>query len=77
MARSGRAEPTAFADLRRWTGEVTGRGACHLPDGLAHFVATALATFAGEFDDHAANGPCDACAAPALLTIPASQPLRA
>jgi NADH:ubiquinone oxidoreductase subunit F (NADH-binding) len=74
---SGRAEPSAFADLRRLTGAVTGRGACHLPDGLAHFVATALRTFAGEFDDHAANGPCDACAAPALLSIPAPQPLRA
>jgi NADH:ubiquinone oxidoreductase subunit F (NADH-binding) len=73
----GRAEPSAFADLRRWSSAVTGRGACHLPDGLAHFVATALRTFAGEFDDHAANGPCDACASPPLLSIPAAQPVRA
>jgi NADH:ubiquinone oxidoreductase subunit F (NADH-binding) len=74
---SGRAERSAFADLRRYVGAVGGRGACHLPDGLAHFVATALRTFAGEFEEHAANGPCDACAAPALLTIPAPQPMRA
>jgi NADH:ubiquinone oxidoreductase subunit F (NADH-binding) len=73
----GRAEPSAFADLRRYIGAVGGRGACHLPDGLAHFVATALRTFAGEFEQHAANGPCDACAAPALLTIPAPQPMPA
>jgi NADH:ubiquinone oxidoreductase subunit F (NADH-binding) len=74
---SGRAEPSAFADLRRWISAVTGRGACHLPDGLAHFVSTALRTFPAEFDDHATNGPCDACAAPALLRIPDAQLLRA
>jgi NADH:ubiquinone oxidoreductase subunit F (NADH-binding) len=74
----GRAEPSAFDDLRRLGAAVSGRGACHLPDGLARFIATALATFAGEFDDHAANGPCEACAAPALLTIPTRrQALRA
>jgi NADH:ubiquinone oxidoreductase subunit F (NADH-binding) len=74
---SGRAHPSAFADLRRYTSAVGGRGACHLPDGLARFVATSLRTFAGEFDEHAANGPCDACAAPPLLTIPAPRPVRA
>ena len=74
---AGRAQPSAFADLRHLSAAVSGRGACHLPDGLARFVATALRTFAGEFDDHALNGPCEACAEPALLTIPAPQPLRA
>ena len=74
---SGRAEPSAFADLRRLTSAVSGRGACHLPDGLARFVTTALRTFAGEFDEHAARGPCDACTAEPLLTIPAALPQRA
>jgi len=74
---SGRAAPSAFADLRRYTAAVTARGACHLPDGLARFVTTALRTFAAEFDDHASGGPCDACAAPPLLTIPAPVPQRA
>ncbi len=74
---SGRAERSAFADLRRFTAAVTARGACHLPDGLARFVATALATFAAEFDEHAAAGPCEACAAEPLLVIPAPHPARA
>ncbi|HEY1778239.1 MAG TPA: NADH-ubiquinone oxidoreductase-F iron-sulfur binding region domain-containing protein [Solirubrobacteraceae bacterium] len=74
---SGRAPASAFAELRRYSGAVRARGACHLPDGLARFVATALRTFAGEFDEHAANGPCEACAAPPLLTIPAAEPARA
>ena len=67
----GRPPRGAFADLARWTGAVTGRGACHLPDGLAHFVATALATFARQFEHHAAHGPCDACAAEPVLEFPA------
>jgi NADH:ubiquinone oxidoreductase subunit F (NADH-binding) len=73
---SGRAEPSAFADLRRYSAAVAGRGACHLPDGLTRFVATALRTFAGEFDEHASRGPCDACASEPLLSIPAQVPAR-
>jgi NADH:ubiquinone oxidoreductase subunit F (NADH-binding) len=72
----GRTSPGAFADLERWTTSVTGRGACHLPDGLAHFVATALRTFAGAFDDHASHGPCDACSAEPLLSFPDPPPPR-
>jgi NADH:ubiquinone oxidoreductase subunit F (NADH-binding) len=66
----GKASPGAFADLARWTSEIPGRGACHLPDGLAHFVATALRTFADEFENHAAHGPCGACDAEPVLRIP-------
>jgi NADH:ubiquinone oxidoreductase subunit F (NADH-binding) len=58
----GTAPRSVFAELRRWTLELPGRGACHHPNGVAHFVATALATFAAQFDDHARHGPCDACA---------------
>jgi NADH:ubiquinone oxidoreductase subunit F (NADH-binding) len=67
----GRAAPGALAELGRWTAGIPGRGACHLPDGLAHFVATAMRTFADGFDDHARHGPCDACAGAPLLHIPA------
>jgi NADH:ubiquinone oxidoreductase subunit F (NADH-binding) len=66
----GRAPANAFADLHRWTSSVTGRGACHLPDGLAHFVATALATFPNRFEEHARQGPCGSCEAAPLLPIP-------
>ena len=71
----GRTSAAAFADLERWTTSVPGRGACHLPDGLAHFVATALRTFAGAFDDHASHGPCDACGAEPLLRFPDPAPM--
>jgi NADH:ubiquinone oxidoreductase subunit F (NADH-binding) len=74
---AGRGAPSAFEDLARWTAGVRGRGACHLPDGLARFVATALRTFAAQFDDHAASGSCERCDAEPLLTIPTTAPARA
>ena len=67
----GKASSSAFADLERWVTELPGRGACHHPNGLSHFVSTALDTFARQFDDHARRGPCDACAAEPVLGVPA------
>jgi NADH:ubiquinone oxidoreductase subunit F (NADH-binding) len=60
----------AFGDLMRWTTELPGRGACHHPNGLARFVATALETFWTAFEDHARRGPCGACAAEPVLPVP-------
>ncbi|HEY1619507.1 MAG TPA: NADH-ubiquinone oxidoreductase-F iron-sulfur binding region domain-containing protein [Streptosporangiaceae bacterium] len=49
-------------DLLRWTGDllalVAGRGACHLPDGTAALVASALTVFDADLRSHAARGPC-------------------
>jgi NADH:ubiquinone oxidoreductase subunit F (NADH-binding) len=73
----GKASPTAFADLKRWAEELPGRGACHHPNGLAHFVSTALRTFKPQFADHARHGPCDGCAAEPVLTFPQPSPARA
>jgi NADH:ubiquinone oxidoreductase subunit F (NADH-binding) len=67
----GRAPRGAFDDLDRWTAELPGRGACHHPNGLAHFVATALETFPEQFAEHARRGPCRSCAAGSLLGVPA------
>jgi NADH:ubiquinone oxidoreductase subunit F (NADH-binding) len=62
------------ADLVGWTQQltrlVTGRGACHLPDGAAALVASALAVFDADLRAHAAAGPCARAAAPPLLPIP-------
>jgi NADH:ubiquinone oxidoreductase subunit F (NADH-binding) len=73
----GKTSRNAFVDLERWTAELPGRGACHHPNGLAHFVSTALRTFAAQFDDHARHGPCDACAADPVLEFPTSITARA
>ena len=48
-----------LVSVRRWAGLVTGRGACHHPDGTVRFVASALSVFAGEIAEHAA-GRCTA-----------------
>ena len=37
---------------------VSRRGACHLPDGTASFVASSLRTFADELRQHSVAGPC-------------------
>ena len=60
----------ALADLRRWTGLVAGRGACHHPDGTVRFVATALAVFAAEIAEHA-RGRCTATRSGPFLPVTA------
>jgi NADH:ubiquinone oxidoreductase subunit F (NADH-binding) len=66
---AGRARPQVRADLERWCGLVTGRGACHHPDGAARFVRSALVAFAAEADRHQ-RGKCSAASAQAFLPIP-------
>jgi NADH:ubiquinone oxidoreductase subunit F (NADH-binding) len=70
---NGRARPTAGEDLRRWQAVIPGRGACHHPDGTLRFAGSALEVFAPEFEQHRRHGPCRACAAPALLPVPAAR----
>jgi NADH:ubiquinone oxidoreductase subunit F (NADH-binding) len=66
----GSAGPDALGRLQRWCELATGRGACAHPDGTAAFVASALRVFAVEFLDHMRHGPCDACEAAPVLTVP-------
>jgi NADH:ubiquinone oxidoreductase subunit F (NADH-binding) len=62
-------------DLIGWTHEltrlITGRGACHLPDGAAALVASALRVFAADLRAHVAGGPCERAGRPPVLPGPA------
>ncbi len=55
----GVAHPHELEQLRRWTSEIRGRGACHHPDGAARFVESALAVFRNEIEGHR-GGRCTA-----------------
>ena len=67
---AGRAGRSVWEDLRRWLGRVNGSGACHHPNGAVRLVASALRTFAREWEEHASEGPCPACSAPPVLPVP-------
>jgi NADH:ubiquinone oxidoreductase subunit F (NADH-binding) len=54
----GRPDRRALGWAEQLLGLVARRGACHLPDGTAAFVASSLRTFAAELRWHAESGPC-------------------
>jgi NADH:ubiquinone oxidoreductase subunit F (NADH-binding) len=56
--------------VHRLTRLVAGRGACHLPDGAAALVTSALSVFATDLRAHATGGPCERVRRPAVLPIP-------
>jgi NADH:ubiquinone oxidoreductase subunit F (NADH-binding) len=50
--QAGRPEAGEFERLRRWVGELAGRGACHHPDGATGFLRSALTRFGADFEAH-------------------------
>lgn len=67
---AGTADGGVISRLERWCGQVAARGACRHPDGVVHFLRSALDVFAEEFEDHRRHGPCDGCARRPVLAVP-------
>src|ERR1017187_6571201 len=55
--------------LRRWLGQVDGRGACRHPDGTVRLIRSALAAFGPEMQQHA-RGWCCATGTARVLPVP-------
>ena len=55
---AGAARRDGVERLRAWAWQVTGRGACHHPDGAARLTASALTVFAADIDEHRHRRPC-------------------
>jgi NADH:ubiquinone oxidoreductase subunit F (NADH-binding) len=55
---AGRGSPGTHEWVARWTEDVTGRGACHHPDGAARLVSSCLDVFAEEIDRHERGRGC-------------------
>jgi NADH:ubiquinone oxidoreductase subunit F (NADH-binding) len=53
---------------------ITGRGACHLPDGAAALAASALRVFAADLHAHSDRGPCGRAERPPVLPLPPAGP---
>jgi NADH:ubiquinone oxidoreductase subunit F (NADH-binding) len=54
----GEARRDSVERLHAWAWQVTGRGACHHPDGAARLCASALSVFASDVDEHRHGRPC-------------------
>jgi len=57
--------------VEQLSGLVTGRGACHLPDGAAGLARSALRVFAADVQAHLTAGPCARAGGPPILPLPA------
>ena len=55
---AGIARPGELARVRRWATQLSGRGACHHPDGAAAMLLSGLDVFAEEFASHDERRGC-------------------
>jgi NADH:ubiquinone oxidoreductase subunit F (NADH-binding) len=60
----------AAGSVEQLTGLITGRGACHLPDGGAALARTALTVFASDLRAHTTSGPCHRAGHAPALPLP-------
>jgi len=66
----GRGRPDTVGRAQELTRLISGRGACHLPDGAALLVSSALSVFAADLRAHAEYGPCAAAGRPPIFPTP-------
>ena len=58
MQRVAEGRTSDLSTLRRWLGQVDGRGACHHPDGVIRLIRSALDLFGPELEQHAQGWCC-------------------
>jgi NADH:ubiquinone oxidoreductase subunit F (NADH-binding) len=66
----GRPDPRDLGWAEQLLTLVARRGACHLPDGTAAFVASALRAFGDELRQHRSSGPCSRVRRRPVVPIP-------
>jgi NADH:ubiquinone oxidoreductase subunit F (NADH-binding) len=67
----GQPGPDMLGWVEQLASLVTGRGACHLPDGTAGLARSALSVFAADVQAHLQAGPCARAGGPPILPVPA------
>lgn len=67
---SGRGGDAALGRLRRWAGDVQGRGACGLPDGAVRFLRSALEVFDADVRAHLLGRRCAGSRRERILPVP-------
>jgi NADH:ubiquinone oxidoreductase subunit F (NADH-binding) len=68
----GHPGPDIVSWMEQLAGLVTGRGACHLPDGAVALARSALSVFAADLQAHLQAGPCVRAGGPPVLPLPAA-----
>jgi NADH:ubiquinone oxidoreductase subunit F (NADH-binding) len=63
------AQPGDLERLARWSGQLTGRGACKHPDGATAFLRSALTVFADDFAAHERRRECLATSKGAIAAV--------
>jgi NADH:ubiquinone oxidoreductase subunit F (NADH-binding) len=69
VSRAAAGRPASVSLLRRWLGQVDGRGACRHPDGAVRFIRSGLELFAPELGYHA-RGWCTGTDQHPVLPVP-------
>jgi NADH:ubiquinone oxidoreductase subunit F (NADH-binding) len=69
LRRAAAGQSASVPLLRRWLGQVDGRGACRHPDGAVRLIRSALDVFGPELDLHA-RGWCSSTGPDPVLPVP-------